>query len=305
MKVYALAPNENWICDRQVEEFNKYFSEIATKNIHEADVIWLVANWCYHLVPRNLLKTKKVVTMMHHVDPTKFDSHQQAIFKDRDSLTDVYNVPNEFTKQFIEQYTTKPIYVVGCWYDPNVWNLEMSHYDAKNYFNIPTHNFVIGSFQKDTEANGQPKLSKGPDVFCDYVERVATSNTHVLLSGYRRSYVINRLQEAGIKYTYREKVSIDDLKIMYRACNLYVVGSRCEGGPQAILEAPALQVPIVSSYMGMAPMVLDKHCIIDFKNEFYKPTLEDVTKNFNNVQKFNILNIKEEYIKIFNIAYKG
>ena len=46
MKVFVLAPHENWICDRIAAEWKKYCPDVTTENIQEADVVWLLAGWC-------------------------------------------------------------------------------------------------------------------------------------------------------------------------------------------------------------------------------------------------------------------
>ena len=42
MKVFILAPQEDWICDRLVSEWKEKFSECVTENIKECDIIWLL-----------------------------------------------------------------------------------------------------------------------------------------------------------------------------------------------------------------------------------------------------------------------
>ena len=61
MKVFLLAPNEDWICDRFVNEWYIHNTEITTKNPNEADIIWLVADWCFDQLPYELLKKKTVI----------------------------------------------------------------------------------------------------------------------------------------------------------------------------------------------------------------------------------------------------
>ena len=58
----------------------------------------------------------------------------------------------------------------------------------------------------------------------------------VILSGKRRNYVINKLEEAGIPYKYFEMVPLEVVNKLYNVLDLYLVTSRVEGGPQAIFE---------------------------------------------------------------------
>ncbi len=115
---------------------------------------------------------------------------------------------------------------------------------------------VIGSFQKDGVGWGdgdEPKLIKGPDVFCDVVERLARSlPVHVLLTGPARGYVKRRLSLAGIPFTHHHLSSPDALPDYYAALDLYLMCSREEGGPKAVPESLACRIPVVTTRTGVA-----------------------------------------------------
>ena len=84
---------------------------------------------------------------------------------------------------------------------------------------------------------------------------------------------------------------------MYAACDLYVVSSRYEGGPQAIIEASAMKIPIISTDVGIASSILSGRCITDL-SEFFIPTSE-IDYNYENVKKIDIKKIGKEYISMF------
>ncbi|TAL50340.1 glycosyltransferase [Patescibacteria group bacterium] len=115
--------------------------------------------------------------------------------------------------------------------------------------------FVIGSFQKDGDGWGagmNPKWIKGPDVFCDVVERVAKElPIHVLLSGPSRGYVKDRLTRAHVPFTHRFLNDSADVNTLYQALDVYLIASRTEGVPMALLEAWATGIPLVSTRVGM------------------------------------------------------
>ncbi len=120
---------------------------------------------------------------------------------------------------------------------------------------IPPDSICIGSFQKDGNGWGEgdsPKLIKGPDIFCDTVEELKKkAPVFVLLTGPARGYVKKRLEEAGIPYTHRHLKDYLDIGRYYNALDLYVISSRAEGGPKALLESFASGVPLVSTDVGM------------------------------------------------------
>ena len=48
MKVYLSKINESWIIDRVRKEWYEYCVEISTKNIKNADLIWIIAPWVWN-----------------------------------------------------------------------------------------------------------------------------------------------------------------------------------------------------------------------------------------------------------------
>lgn len=121
---------------------------------------------------------------------------------------------------------------------------------------IPKDKIVIGSFQKDGIGWGEglePKLIKGPDVFCDVVEQLSKEyEVFILLTGPTRGYVKKRLEQAGIPYLHHFLDHPDDVAEYYRVLDVYLVTSRIEGGPKAVLESLASGVPLVSTRVGVA-----------------------------------------------------
>lgn len=122
---------------------------------------------------------------------------------------------------------------------------------------LPEQAVIVGSFQKDGVGWGEgtePKLIKGPDVF---VAAVSEMHKHcddlfVLLSGPSRGYVKNELTKRGIPYAHVFLKHYPDIWRLYHALDLYLVTSRDEGGPKAVLEAMATGVPLVTTRVGQA-----------------------------------------------------
>lgn len=133
-----------------------------------------------------------------------------------------------------------------------------SNQSLRAELHIPPDAKVIGSFQKDGvgwDEGLEPKLIKGPDIFLKVVAQLAKDNKiHVLLTGPSRGYVKKGLESLGVAYTHIPYVE-DSTAIApyYHALDLYLVASRVEGGPQAILEAWASGVPLVATRVGMVP----------------------------------------------------
>jgi glycosyltransferase involved in cell wall biosynthesis len=84
-----------------------------------------------------------------------------------------------------------------------------------------------------------------------------------LLSGPARGFVKKGLEEAKIPYTHVYLNSYPDVAKLFQALDLYIVASRQEGGPKAILESMASGVPLVTTRVGQA-MDLVKHGVNAF-----------------------------------------
>lgn len=128
---------------------------------------------------------------------------------------------------------------------------------ARERFQVPKSAFVVGSFQKDGVGWGegmQPKWIKGPDVFLSAVERMKAEihELFVLLSGPARGFVKQGLRELGVPFKHIYLKNYQDIGELFHCLDLYIIASREEGGPKAVLEAMASRVPLVTTRVGQA-----------------------------------------------------
>ena len=266
-KVFVLAPSEDWIVDRFVKEWYDDNPDISINDASQADVVWLMADWCWQRVPRNVLYGKKVMVTVHHIVPEKFGARERLEFEFRDRFVTTYHVPNKHTEAFIKPLTEKPIHMIPYWANQRIWRPTGAKGDLRKKHRLPEAGYLIGSFQRDTEGHDlkSPKLEKGPDLLANALVAFAPQmpNLHVVLAGWRRQYLMGRLDEAGITYTYLEKPSQHVLNELYQTLDLYPVTARHEGGPQSLLECGLLNVPMVSRDVGMASQVLPSTAVND------------------------------------------
>ena len=133
--------------------------------------------------------------------------------------------------------------------------------EVRRRFGIPDGAFCIGSFQKDGVGWGEglePKLVKGPDVFVEAAGRLGRDlPVFVLLTGPARGYVKRGLERQGVPFHHYYAPDDDAVAMCYRALDLYLMTSREEGGPLALLESMASGVPLVSTRTGMAEDVIE------------------------------------------------
>ncbi len=137
--------------------------------------------------------------------------------------------------------------------------------EARAALGIPQDAFVVGSFQKDGNGWGEglePKLIKGPDVFLRVIDGVRDRipGLMVLLTGPARGYVKRGLEQLRVPYRHVQLDRYEDVAQCYHAIDTYVVASRQEGGPKAILESMASGVPLVTTHVGQA-IDLVQHCV--------------------------------------------
>jgi glycosyltransferase involved in cell wall biosynthesis len=133
---------------------------------------------------------------------------------------------------------------------------------ARARFGVRDGEIVIGSFQKDGVGWGdgmEPKLIKGPDVFLSAIAELKKSiPVFVLLSGPARGYVKAGLERLGVRYAHHYAADRDELAKLYHALDLYLVTSREEGGPMALMESMSSGVPVVSTRVGMASDLIEQ-----------------------------------------------
>lgn len=134
--------------------------------------------------------------------------------------------------------------------------------EARRGLGLPSSAVVVGSFQKDGVGWGdglEPKLVKGPDVFVAVLERASQRlpELHVLLTGPARGYVSRALELRGIPYRHVLARSRLELARAYYALDVYLVASRQEGGPKAVLESMAAGVPLVTTRVGQAQELVE------------------------------------------------
>ncbi len=132
--------------------------------------------------------------------------------------------------------------------------------NIRSKLGVSKKKIVVGSFQKDGNGWGEglePKLIKGPDIFCDVVEKLSRRyDLFVVLTGPARGYVKRRLENSGISYSHHFLSDPDEVAQYYKALDLYIATGRHEGGPKSLVESLASGVPLVSTKAGMAPDII-------------------------------------------------
>ena len=262
-------------------------------------------------------KSNKVAVTWFHVSP---GDERISLIKDAVKKVNLWHTASSLTKRDMIKLGIpgEKIEVIPLGIDTDLFSGPNS--DDKNRireeFGIPLGKFVIGSFQKDGVGWGEgltPKTIKGPDIFCDVMEKVSEKHDiFVLLTGPARGYVKQRLKKAGISFLHYYFKDLKDVARCYKALDLYMITSRVEGGPQSILESMASGTPLITAKVGMAPDVIrdgDNGFLVDvgdvpgFTEKAYEiiesqGTSRRLSANgLEGIKKYEWKNIAEEHYK--------
>jgi glycosyltransferase involved in cell wall biosynthesis len=162
-------------------------------------------------------------------------------------------------------------------------------------YGLPKNTYIIGNFHRDSEGSDltQPKLQKSPEMMLDILQRLRAKGGkfHVLLAGPRRHWLRRELECCGIPYTFVGRdIPGDDLGTnilarpqlneLYNACDLYLIPSRWEGGPQSAMEAAAARTKLLSTPLGVARDILPTACLFDMASEATEKIHRDMQDGF-------------------------
>ena len=207
-------------------------------------------------------KSNKVIVTWFHVVP---DENRFNLIKEAVMYIDIWHTSCEVTQRKMinlgipkNKIVLIPLGVDLKHFKP----IELQDKNKlKNKLKIPSGKVVLGSFQKDGNGWDEgllPKLIKGPDVFCDVVEKLFKKyDLFVLLTGPARGYVKKRLDSANIPYMHEFFDNSNEVAEHFKAIDLYMVTSREEGGPKSILESMACGIPLISTRVGMAEDIIE------------------------------------------------
>ncbi len=240
---------------------------------------------------RCVLQFKKnvLLTASNFIDLDDPLYDRRSLFKRINKYKRAWIVPSLKQKKVLERHN------ILCFYQPFYLDLSLFHplRDEKrkdelaHELGIPREIYrdkvIIGSFQRDSDGKclTQPKWQKDPDLMLAILKDLPRKAFVLLLAGPRRHYVLKKCKEYNISYWYigTEKEEDDlndnalDISLMpklYAFIDLYVVTSRSEGGPKAILEATATKTLLMSTDVGLAADFLHPGNVFRKREEYIK-----------------------------------
>lgn len=335
--VILISEGANWVINEECKNIKHYLESNTPLKAKISVTSSGLRNKVIHFMSENTLITKDGIrnqSLFHSIHPSnkiilswfhisEDDSHRTKYIPLLNDFVDYVHTASARTKNKLLNFglQNNKIIIVPLGVDTSIFK-PISKDEKKllrEELNLPEDATIIGSFQKDGNGWGkglEPKLIKGPDVFCDVVEQLAKKcKIHVLLTGPARGYVKRRLEKSNIPYTHKYFNNYSDITAFYQVLDLYLVCSREEGGPKAILEAMATGIPLITTRVGMASDVITngvngmisdiedvndmvrKALILieddDLSNNLKKNALEDI-------KKFDLLEVEKKMYFIYN-----
>lgn len=269
--LYYFTDHQNWVLDQIAQDL---ITELRPKglSVQLGENPWRLSEQIIHFGDRHLL--------MRHperpLDPSNFifitwhhslSASQLTILRDKLPLMQRIVVSCQITHQDLikngipsEKLVLIPIGIRLARF-PFVDSAQTKK-NVRQKFGIPDDAFCIGSFQKDGEGwqdGNTPKLIKGADVFLDTLSKVKAKHDKlfVLLTAPARGYIKTGLDQLGIPYRHDILARFENLPPYYAALDAYLIASRLEGGPKALLESFSSGVPVVSTEVGMAADLIE------------------------------------------------
>lgn len=325
MKTYLIGRDFiNWATDDDFFLIKKALSPICSfvQKPRESDVIHSV-NWFALLsIDTKFLREKIVIA---HIPHDIRNMLAQPEYLKIAPYVDHWVVPSSRAYQFANSLG------LNCHHIPYIVNRNV-FYKIKDRqrllekYGLPRDKYLIGSFQRDTEGVDlkTPKYIKGPDIFLEVLKKVdrMNKNVHVVLAGPRRFWLRSKLRQYNIAYSFigDEFEGKDDINIntlnhnvineLYNAIDLYVVSSRLEGGPKAILECAASETKIIATNVGQTDDILDNGQIYSSFIEGSELIMNDITngylgqfvsKNYIKTQEFSLESISIKLKDVYGV----
>lgn len=276
-KLFLLSEPANWAIYEDCQNIQKKLKKVLPVEI--SYIPFGLKNKIIHFASENTLigtdkfKDRKWYEKIHrsniivltwfHI--SKQDASRLHLIPFLNDRVDIVHTASQITKQKLIQYGLREekIITVPLGIDLELFHSVLAKDKSKiqRSLRLPEDKFLIGSFQKDGNGWGaglEPKLIKGPDILCDVVEKLAKKYPiHVILTGPARGYVKNRLKRANIPYTHVFLKNYTDVARYYQTLDMYLITSREEGGPKALLESLASGIPLITTRVGMAPELIE------------------------------------------------
>lgn len=262
-KIHLLGLNKIWVPGREFYHLKEILSEtgreITNSKFAFNSKVYLEDKYSLKRSFYHLFKNKVYFDYFHGnpiVSPEFKDLFDYTI-KNQNKFSKVRVTNNKIYEIFSKKGLKEKLKKIYIGVDNKIFNQfeNSKKIEIKKKLNIPNNHIVIGSFQKDGEGwkeGLKPKLIKGPDIFIDTIKllKKAKPNLFVLLLGPSRGFVKKELEKINVKFSHFYENNYLNIKNYYNILDFYLICSREEGGPKALLESMACSVPVITTPVG-------------------------------------------------------
>lgn len=269
-RLFLVGDSAPWVLTQELQELAAVARRIGIK-VHGSSLSHLSQHQCAFYGSQFVLLEDRWLTRGHRVGLAYFHGRPGSGYPEFDAIYDRMKclhdrirrvqVPNREMQTLLLDtgISAEKLFLIPIGINLGYFPMQtaQTRLSARTKLGIPQSATVIGSFQKDGTGWGEglePKLIKGPDVFLKTIGLMKSKEKglYVLLSGPARGYVRRGLEELGVPYSHLFVKRHPDIATLYHALDLYLVTSRQEGGPKAVLESMACGVPLVTTRVGQA-----------------------------------------------------
>lgn len=323
-KIYVLG-NKNlgqWSLSQDLANAKYFFRKLDCKfsnNIFSTDVVYspwheLILRKDYYFLLKFIKKIKKtrIITVISNDVSQKMPKNFNNLF----NIIDNFIVPNKkLYKFFLNHKKGVEVTIIPFYIDSKIFNKKnKSRIEICRLLNINPKEIekkiLIGSFQRDSLGKDlrRPKWQKNPDLLIKILKEFRRSDILLVLAGPRRHYIINQCKKHGIPYKFYgnqqyitmnkddlelNNIESHEISLLYNLLDVYIVTSKSEGGPKAILEAAMTKTFIVSTSVGLAPDILNRDLIYEEdKTEKLVNFLDKILKDKNKKRGYIDYNYK-------------
>ncbi|HBG27232.1 MAG: hypothetical protein A2Y10_12450 [Planctomycetes bacterium GWF2_41_51] len=272
------------------------------------DRSWFSADIIHNLWWKNILnynyikfflRKKILLTASNFIDIGDEEYFLYDEFKRAEKIATAWIAPSMKQKSIFDSHGIRSYYFPFL-IDQDIFRpLAIDKKKLFEQYKIPTelqNKVVIGSFQRDSLGKelSKPKWQKGPELLIELVKDLPAENYVLLLAGPRRHYLLEQCKKHGISYYYlgaetcnddikTNHIPIDQMPMLYHLTDVYLISSRSEGGPKAVLEACSTRTFVMSTDVGLAGDFMDADYVFDGIGK-YKKRLSEIVEDFDKAQ---------------------
>jgi glycosyltransferase involved in cell wall biosynthesis len=270
-RLVLIDDNAKWVISKEVDELRTIVAKLKIKIANKKLLAYSKPQSVFYGSRYNLFNNATIFDTSHRLGTTyyhgrpgygyaEFDKIYKCLCQRHERIQRIQVTHSEMRGIVLESgIDPAKVFLIPIGIDISLFPIQTKELCGKvrAELGIPETAIVIGSFQKDGAGWGEgnkPKLIKGPDIFLKTIEILQRKipELFVLLSGPARGYVITGLKRLGIPYHHVYLSDYSDVGALYQTLDLYIVASRQEGGPKAVLESMASGVPLITTRVGQA-----------------------------------------------------